>query len=130
MSIQEVRSDAAPKAIGPYSQAMIATGANLVFTAGQLGIDAGTGALVDGGIEAQTRRALENLRAVLESAGSGLDRVLKTTVFLADMNDFPEMNAVYGSFFSAPAPARSTVEVRRLPKDALVEIECVADIPS
>ncbi len=130
MTRREVRSDAAPKAIGPYSQAVIASGANLVFTAGQLGIDPGTGALVDGGIEAQTRRAVENLRAVLESAGSGLDRVLKTTVFLADMNDFTEMNAVYGSFFSAPAPARSTVEVRRLPKDALVEIECVAEIPS
>lgn len=130
MSRREVRSDAAPKAIGPYSQAMIATGANLVFTAGQLGIDAGTGALVDGGIEAQTRRAIENLRAVLESAGGGLDDVIKTTVFLADMNDFPKMNAVYGSFFSSPAPARSTVEVRRLPKDGLVEIECVAEIPS
>ncbi len=130
MSRREVRSDAAPKAIGPYSQAVIAAGANLVFTAGQLGIDAGTGSLVDGGIEAQTRRAIENLRAVLESAGGGLDDVIKTTVFLADMNDFPKMNAVYGSFFSSPAPARSAVEVRRLPKDALVEIECVAEIPS
>ncbi|MBN2201231.1 RidA family protein [bacterium] len=130
MSPREVRSDAAPKAIGPYSQAVIASCAKLVFTAGQLGIDAGTGALVEGGIEAQTRRAVENLRAVLESAGSGLDRVVKTTVFLADMNDFAKMNAVYGSFFSGPAPARSAVEVRRLPKDALVEIECVAEIPS
>jgi len=130
MSRREVRSEAAPKAIGPYSQAVIASGANLVFTAGQLGIDPGTGALVDGGIEEQTRRAVENLRAVLESAGSGLARVVKTTVFLADMNDFEEMNAVYGSFFPAPAPARSAVEVRRLPKDALVEIECVAEIPS
>lgn len=130
MSRREIRAEKAPAAIGPYSQAVAVSGAGLVFTAGQLGIDAGTGALVDGGIEAQTRRAVENLRAVLESAGSGLDRALKTTVFLADMNDFPKMNAVYGSFFPSPAPARSTVEVRRLPKDALVEIECVAEIPS
>jgi 2-iminobutanoate/2-iminopropanoate deaminase len=130
MSRIEVRSDAAPKAIGPYSQAVTTSGAGLVFTAGQIGIDPGTGAFVEGGIEAQTARAVENLRAVLESAGSGLGHVVKTTVFLADMNDFPKMNAVYGSFFPAFPPARSTVEVRRLPKDALVEIECVAEIPS
>jgi 2-iminobutanoate/2-iminopropanoate deaminase len=130
MSRAEVRTEGAPRAIGPYSQAVTTAGAGLVFTAGQIGLDPETGALVSGGVEAQTRRTVENLRAVLESAGSGLAHVVKTTVFLADMNDFSKMNVVYGSFFPSLPPARSTVEVRRLPKDALVEIECVAEIPS
>jgi 2-iminobutanoate/2-iminopropanoate deaminase len=128
MSRAAVKTEGAPAAIGPYSQAVTTAGAGLVFSAGQLGMDPASGALVPGGVEAQTRRAVENLRAVLEAAGSGLDRVVKTTVFLADMNDFPKVNAVYGSFFAELPPARSTVEVRRLPKDALVEIECVAEI--
>ncbi len=118
-----VHSDAAPAALGPYSQA-IRTG-ELIFTAGQIPLRA-DGTLNDGGIQAQTRQVLENLRAVLEAAGSGLERVVKCTVFLADMNDFAAMNEVYGQFFADTPPARSAVEVARLPKDARIEIECVA----
>ncbi len=118
-----VHSDAAPAALGPYSQA-IRTG-ELIFTAGQIPLRA-DGTLNDGGIQAQTPQVLENLRAVLEAAGSGLERVVKCTVFLADMNDFAAMNEVYGRFFADTPPARSAVEVARLPKDARIEIECVA----
>lgn len=114
----------APEAIGPYSAGVKAGG--FVFTAGQLGIDPASGEFVSGGIEAQTRKALENLTAVLEAAGTSLDKVVKTTVFLKDMNDFGAMNAVYGQFFSANYPARSAVQAARLPKDGLVEIEAVA----
>ena len=118
-----VHSDAAPAALGPYSRA-IRTG-ELIFTAGQIPLRA-DGTLNDGGIQAQTPQVLENLRAVLEAAGSGLERVVKCTVFLADMNDFAAMNEVYGRFFADTPPARSAVEVARLPKDARIEIECVA----
>ena len=115
----------APSAIGPYSQG-IATD-TLVFTSGQLGLDPATGDFAPGGIEAQTRQSLANVKAVLEAAGSGLDMVIKTTVFLKDMNDFAAMNKVYAEFFGeGGCPARSAVQVARLPKDGLVEIEAVA----
>lgn len=119
-----VTTDKAPAALGPYSAAVKA--GHYVFTAGQLGIDPSTGDFVEGGIEAQTRQALENLKAVLEAAGSKLSKVVKTTVFLLDMNDFGAMNGVYGEYFTKKFPARSAVQVARLPKDGLVEIEVVA----
>ena len=119
-----ISTEKAPKAIGPYSQAILAE--DLVFTAGQVGLDQATMELVEGGIEAQTRQVLTNLRHVLESADSGLRFVIKTTVFLQDMRDFAKMNAVYAEFFPENPPARSTVQVAALPKGALVEIECVA----
>lgn len=114
----------APKAIGPYSVA-IATGC-LVFVSGQLGIDPATGAIVEGGIQPQTRIALTNLKSVLESAGSSLEQVVKTTVFLTDMAQFAEMNAIYAEFFTADFPARSAVQVAALPKGGIVEVEAIA----
>jgi 2-iminobutanoate/2-iminopropanoate deaminase len=119
-----ITSEKAPKAIGPYSVA-VRTG-NLVFTSGQLGLDPATGVIVPGGIEAETRQALTNLQHVLADSGSGMERVLKTTVFLKDMADFPKMNAIYAEFFPENPPARSTVQVAALPKNGLVEIEAVA----
>jgi 2-iminobutanoate/2-iminopropanoate deaminase len=119
-----ITSDKAPKAIGPYSVA-IRTG-DLVFTSGQLGLDPQNGNLVPGGIEAETRQALTNIRHVLADSGSGMHLVIKTTVFLKDMADFPRMNAVYAEFFPEKPPARSTVQVAALPKDGSVEIEAVA----
>jgi len=126
-----ITTTAAPAAIGPYSQAVRTTESaaapgGLVFTSGQLPIDPATGAFVAGGIAEQTTQVLANLRAVLEAGGSSLAHVVKTTVFLQDMNDFAAMNTVYASFFTSDPPARSTVEVARLPKEALVEIEAVA----
>ena len=121
-----ITSDKAPKAIGPYTVG-IQTG-NLVFTSGQLGLDPATGNLVSGGIEAETRQALTNLRNVLADAGSGLEQTVKTTVFLKNMADFPKMNAIYAEFFPANPPARSTIQVAALPKDGLVEIEAVTVI--
>jgi len=130
MSKQAIATDKAPAAIGPYSQGVRA--GNLIFTAGQVGVDPANQQVVAGGITEQTTRAFENLMAILAEAGSSLSQVIKTTVFLKDMNDFAAMNAVYGSYFSdqedAPLPARSTVEVARLPKDVLVEIELVAEV--
>ncbi len=124
-----VSTPSAPAAIGPYSQAIRA--GNLVFTAGQVALDPVTQQVVAGGITEQTTRALENLKAVLEAAGSSLAQTVKATVFLKDFNDFAAMNAVYGAYL-APAgvapPARSTVEVSRLPKDVLVEIELIAEV--
>ena len=117
-------TDKAPKAIGPYSQAIRTD--SLVFTAGQAGLDPVTGELVEGGVEAQTRQALTNLKNVLEAAGSGLNFAVKTTVFLKDMNDFSKMNAIYGEYFPANPPARSTIAAAGLPKGALVEIEVIA----
>jgi 2-iminobutanoate/2-iminopropanoate deaminase len=114
----------APQAIGPYSQAIRA--GNLLFASGQIPIDPVTGAVVAGDIAAQTRRVFENIAGVLKAAGGSFDHVVKTTVFLTDMNDFAAMNAVYGEYFAQPAPARSTVQVARLPRDARVEIEIVA----
>jgi 2-iminobutanoate/2-iminopropanoate deaminase len=119
-----VSTEKAPKAIGPYSQAVCIE--NLVFTAGQVGLDPATMELVEGGVEAQTRQVLTNLKHVLESADSGLNFVVKTTVYLKDMRDFPNMNTIYAEFFAENPPARSTVQVAALPKEALVEIECVA----
>jgi len=119
-----VQTSDAPRAIGPYSQAVVAN--SLVFCSGQISLDPRTGDLIEGGIEDQTRRVLENLSAVLAAAGSSLGRVVKTTVFLADMNDFAAMNAVYSEFFTEEPPARAAVEVSRLPKDVRVEIEAVA----
>jgi len=124
---QIISTEKAPKAIGPYS-AGVSTG-DLVFTAGQLGIDPSAGKMVDGGIQEQTRQALNNLKAVLEAAGSGLDWVIKTTVFLQDMGEFKLMNEVYGTFFKEECPARSAVQVAALPLGAAVEIEAVALIP-
>ena len=123
MERKVVHTDRAPAAIGPYSQAIRA--GEIVFTAGQLGIDPATGKLRDG-VEAQTRQALENLKAVLEAAGSGLDMAVKTTIYLADIADFPKVNAIYGEFFGDEPPARSTVQVAALPAGGLVEIDVVA----
>jgi 2-iminobutanoate/2-iminopropanoate deaminase len=129
MSKEVIATDEAPAAIGPYSQGVRV--GNLVFTAGQVGVDPATQLVIAGGITEQTTRAFENLRAILEAGGSSLAQVVKATVFLKNMNDFAAMNAVYASYFEqedAPLPARSTVEVARLPKDVLVEIELVAEV--
>lgn len=124
---QVVRTDAAPVPVGPYSQAIVAGG--LVFTAGQIGLDPSTGRLVGPGVEEQTERALLNVKAILEAAGSSLDKVVKVTVFLADMALFQAMNGVYGRFFATDRPARTCVAVAGLPMGALVEVETVAVIP-
>jgi 2-iminobutanoate/2-iminopropanoate deaminase len=120
---QPVSTQAAPAAIGPYSQAIRA--GDFLFVSGQIPLDPATGALVDGDVRAQTRRVLENLSAIVAAGGASLERVVKTTVYLVDMNDFPAMNEVYATFFSAPAPARATVQVGRLPKDVRVEIDAI-----
>ena len=125
--MKAISSSKAPAAIGPYSQA-IDSGAGLVFVSGQLPIDPATGAFPEGGIKEQTAQSIRNAKAILEEAGSGLDKVVKTTVFLADMADFGAMNEVYSSYFTAPFPARSAVAVKDLPKGALVEIECIARV--
>ena len=119
-----INTNQAPAAIGPYSQA-IKVG-NLVYTSGQIPINPATGNFVEGGIKEQTRQSLTNIKAILEEAGLSMNNVVKTTVFLADMNDFADMNSVYAEFFSEPYPARSAVAVKTLPKGALVEIEIVA----
>jgi 2-iminobutanoate/2-iminopropanoate deaminase len=119
-----VATDRAPAAVGPYSQGIRA--GDLVFTAGQLGMDPATGQLVEGGVEAQARQALTNLKGVLEAAGSGLERVVKVTVFMQDMNDFKAVNGVYAQFFTQDPPARSAVQVAALPLGGLVEIEAIA----
>ncbi|HEX5876664.1 MAG TPA: RidA family protein [Pyrinomonadaceae bacterium] len=121
---QRVQTDNAPAAIGPYSQAIKAGG--FVFVSGQVGFDPKTGEFVPGGVAEQTEQVLKNVSAVLEAAGSSLDRVVKTTVFLADMKEFSAMNEVYAKFFSDPPPARATVAAAGLPRDARVEIEVVA----
>ena len=122
--IQKVATDRAPKAIGPYSQAIVA--GEWIFAAGQIPINPETGEIVAGPVERQTEQVLKNLQAVLKAAGSDLDHVVKTTVFLDSMDDFPAFNEVYASFFREPYPARATVEVSKLPKGVLVEIEAVA----
>lgn len=124
-----VRTDRAPQAIGPYSQGIVAHGGRLVFAAGQVALDPATGKMVEGDVTVQTRQVLENLGAVLEAAESGLEHVVKTTVFLVDLNDFAAMNAIYGQFFSETPPARSTVQVSKLPAGARVEIEAIAVVP-
>ena len=119
-----VATDKAPAAIGPYAQANII--GNLVITSGQIPIDPATGNLVEGDIEVQTRQVFANLKAVLEAAGSSLDKIVKTTCFMDNMNDFAKMNEVYASFFSGDYPSRSAVEVAKLPKGALIDIEVIA----
>jgi 2-iminobutanoate/2-iminopropanoate deaminase len=129
MSKAAIQTNQAPAAIGPYSQGIRA--GNLVFTAGQIALDPATGMVVAPGIAEQTTRVMENLKAILEAAGSSLAQVVKATVFLKDFNDFAAMNAVYGAYLApegVAAPARSTVEVSRLPKDVLVEIELIAEV--
>ena len=121
-----VPTPAAPAAIGPYSQATIHNG--IAYLSGQIPLDPATGQIVPGGIAEQTARVLDNLRAVLEASGASLDTVLKTTVFLADMADFPAMNEVYARYFATNPPARATVQAARLPRDARVEIECIAAV--
>jgi len=121
-----IYSDKAPAAVGPYSQAI--KWGNMLFLSGQIPLDPQSGKVVDGGIKAQTRRVLENLREVLAAGGTGFDNVVKTTCFLNDMNDFTEFNAVYQEFFKEKPPARSCCAVDRLPKDVLVEIEAIAVI--
>jgi|SRR3954453_14731569 2-iminobutanoate/2-iminopropanoate deaminase len=123
---QAVSTDKAPAAIGPYSQAIKA--GNLLFLSGQIPIDPQTGNLVDGGIEPQTRQVFQNIAKILEAGGATFDHVVSAGVFLADMNDFARMNAIYAEFFTSPAPARATVQVARLPKDCLVEIQVVASL--
>ncbi len=124
MPKEVIRSDRAPLPIGPYSQAIRAGG--LLYLAGQIALDPSTGQFLGGDIKTQTRRVLQNLSAVLEAAGSSMDRVVKTTVFLKDMNDFGPMNEEYGNFFKELPPARSTVQAARLPRDGLVLIEVIA----
>lgn len=119
-----IRTDRAPEAIGPYSQAVKANG--MVFASGQIPLDPATMQIVDGDIRVQTERVLLNLKAVLEAAGTSLDRVVKTNVYLADMNEFAAMNEVYASYFGESRPARATVQVARLPRDVRVEIDVIA----
>jgi 2-iminobutanoate/2-iminopropanoate deaminase len=119
-----VQTESAPKAIGPYSQAIVANG--FVFCSGQIPLDPATGSIVAGGIEEQTQQVLKNLSAVLKAAGSDIKNVVKTTVFMQSMGDFTAMNAVYATFFAETPPGRSTVEVAKLPRGALVEIEAIA----
>ncbi|HEX5440574.1 MAG TPA: RidA family protein [Ktedonobacterales bacterium] len=124
MTRSKVSTDSAPAAIGPYCQAIVLDG--MVYCSGQIGLDPATGQLVEGDVRAQTQRALQNLTAVLESAGSSLSNIVKTTVFLTDMGNFTAMNEVYATFFGDEPPARSTVAVAELPKGAQVEIEAIA----
>lgn len=122
--MKEINTDKAPKAIGPYSQAIEA--GNMVFASGQLPIDPATGVFAEGGVKEQTRQSLTNAKSILEAAGTDLAHVVKTTVFLSDMDNFGAMNEVYSEFFTQPFPARSAVAVKTLPKGALVEVECIA----
>ncbi len=119
----------APAALGPYSQAVHIAPGRLMFTAGQVPLDPRTGEVVGDSIEDQTRQVLENLKAIVEAAGVTMEQVIKTTVFMNDLNDFTRMNIIYESYFGAQPPARSTVEVARLPKDVMVEIEAVVQVP-
>lgn len=121
-----IATENAPKAIGPYSQAIVHNG--IVYLSGQIPLDPATNQIVEGDVVVQTERVLENIKAVLAASGSGLDRVLKTTVFLRDMSDFAKMNEVYGRYFAADSPARSTLQAARLPRDVSVEIDCIAAV--
>lgn len=123
---EAVSSSQAPPAIGPYSQAIRAGG--LLFVSGQIPLDPETGKMVDGDLAAQTHRVFKNLGAILSAAGATFDNVVKTTVYLADMNDFPAMNEIYAGYFPSPAPARATVQAARLPRDARVEIDLIASL--
>ncbi len=121
---QAISTDGAPRAIGPYSQAVRAAG--FLFVSGQVALDPATGQIVAGGIGAETRRVMENIGAILQAAGSSFEQVVRTTVYLADIGEFAGMNEVYGQYFSTPAPARSTIQAARLPRDARVEIDVIA----
>ena len=123
---EAVSTSTAPAAIGPYSQAIRA--GSLLFVSGQIALDPASGVLVEGDVRVQTHRVFRNLAGILEAAGSSLDRVVRATVYLADMNDFAAMNEVYATYFSSPAPARSTIQAARLPRDARVEIDVIAEI--
>lgn len=123
---EAVSTPHAPAAIGPYSQAIRA--GNLLFVSGQIPLDPATGSLVTGGVAEQADRVLKNLGAILEAAGASFDRVVKTTVYLADMSEFAAMNEVYGRYFPSPAPARATIQAARLPRDVRVEIDLIADL--
>ena len=125
MALKRILTDKAPKPIGPYSQGVAVDG-KVLYTAGQIAIDPATGGIVEGDIKVQTRQVLKNLDEILRAGGASMKSVVKTTVFMKDMNEFASMNEVYSEFFAESAPARSTVEVRRLPKDVRVEIEAVA----
>ena len=124
--MEAIHTEKAPKAIGPYSQAIKA--GNMVFASGQIPVDPATGEFAEGGIKGQTRQSLTNAQAILKEAGTDLSKVIKTTVFLSDMGNFAAMNEVYAEFFQQPYPARSAVAVKDLPKGALVEIECIAEL--
>ncbi len=124
MNPKVISTDHAPKAIGPYSQAVVSNG--FAFLSGQIPLDPATGQLVDGDVQAQTERVLENLKSVLEAAGCTLASVVKTTVYLKDMNEFSKMNDIYARYFAVNPPARATVEAARLPRDVRVEIDCIA----
>ncbi len=123
---ERIATDKAPAAIGPYSQAVKV--GNLLFTSGMIPIDPATNTLVEGGIEVQAERALENVKNLLEASGSSLDKVVKTVVFIKDMNDFAKVNEIYAKYFTENYPARSCVEVARLPKDVLIEMEAIAEV--
>ena len=123
---KEIATSEAPQAIGPYSQGIMASSGHLIFVSGQIPINPDTGEIVNPDIEDQTNQVLKNVQAVLKQAGADLSHVVKTTVFLKNIEDFAGMNGVYAKFFDAPFPARAAVEVARLPKDVLVEIECIA----
>jgi 2-iminobutanoate/2-iminopropanoate deaminase len=123
---QAVSTPSAPRAIGPYSQGIRA--GSLLFVSGQVPIDPATGNVIEGDIAAQTHRVFQNIGEILKAGGASFEHVVRTTVFLADMNDFAAMNAVYATYFSAPAPARATVQVSRLPKDARIEIDVIASL--
>ena len=122
--LRRIQTEKAPHAIGPYSQGIVA--GNMLYTAGQIALDPATGELIGGDIAAQTKRVLDNLSAILQAAGSSLDRVVKTTVYLSDMGEFSAMNDVYSTYFTAHKPARSTVQAARLPRDVKVEIDAIA----
>jgi len=126
MTRQAVSTTGAPAAIGPYSQAIRA--GNLLFLSGQIPLDPATGNLVEGGVEAQTRQVFKNIEAILKAGDTSFDGVVSATVYLADMNDFAKVNEIYATYFSSPAPARATVQVARLPKDCLVEIQVIASL--
>ncbi len=123
--MKSIKTDKAPAPIGPYSQAIESNG--LIFTSGQIAIDPGTNNLIDGDVVAQAKQVFENLKAVLEAAGSSLNHVVKATIYLKNMNDFSQVNEIYAQYFGQAVPARSTVEVARLPKDVLIEVDCIAE---
>jgi 2-iminobutanoate/2-iminopropanoate deaminase len=120
-----ITSKSAPAAIGPYSQAISVEGGRLVFLSGQIALDSFSGQLVTGGVEAETNQVMKNIEAILQEMGAGFENVVKTTIFLKDLSDFTAVNQIYGGFFLKDPPARSTVEVSRLPRDAKIEIECI-----